>query len=121
MRNGTIVWHMDQLPTESTEAIDTLISLPAGATVLRAWVALEMTLPETGIALLQCNGIDIAPDGTVPLEGITADTTMVSMVFSFRAHGIIRQTTAVQTDTTVRSSLTVTLSVQNAAGCGISR
>lgn len=99
MRNGTIVWHMDQLPTESTEPIDTLISLPAGATVLRAWVALEMTLPETGIALLQCNGIDIAPDGTVPLEGITADTRMVSAVFTFRAHGIIRQTTAVQTDT----------------------
>ena len=108
MRNGTIVWHMDQLPTESTEPIDTLISLPAGATVKKAWIALEMTLPETGIALLQCNGIDISQDGTVPLEGITADTTMVSAVFAFRAHGMIRQTTAEQTDT-----LTVTSAVIN--------
>ena len=107
-RNGRIEWNISQLPTESTVQADATISLPTGATVKKAWIALEMTLPETGIALLQCNGIDIAPDGTVPLEGITADTTMVSAVFTFRAHGVIRQTTSVQTDT-----LSVTSAVIN--------
>lgn len=99
--NGVWRWFIAEGPTEDRKTVDFSISLPADAVISRAWVSAEYGSPLSGAKYKLVNGINIPSSGEVDIEGLTAEMTTFSAVFSFKANGSIFEDTNTHTGSLV--------------------
>lgn len=91
--NGVWRWFIAEGPYEARKDVEFRVSLPADAVIRRAWVSAEYGSPLSGAKYNRINGISVSPVGEVDLEGITAQTEVVSCTFAFMANGAIFENT----------------------------
>lgn len=90
--NGRLEWYIVEKPTLVTQTVDFPVSLPFDAVISRAWLSFGVGTPASGTALLTVNGQN-GKDGEVSVEGVSGETTTLSVVFQFRANGAVYQDT----------------------------
>lgn len=76
-------------PTEAVHTVNFAISIPAGAIVAEAWIAVDFTSsPKGGVKYRRMNGENIPSDGKLPIN-VTPDMDSYEAVFSFASYGTI--------------------------------